>query len=212
MLFRSANVVIDLRENTGGRVDNSTLLTKYFITKAFKTGDTLAAITKNIRYKKYIRNAFFYQFVMQLFSRKMGDGRFHKRSEEVHIYHPKTKNHFDGNLYLVQDGLSFSAATLFISNLKGQKNVTVIGEETGGGNYGNSAMFLPTITLPNSKLRVILPLYRLVIDSNRVKNGRGIMPNIQILPSSIAIKNGVDLKIVMVKQLISIKTNAGITK
>ena len=43
-----ANVVIDLRENTGGRVDNSNLLTKYFITKSFKTGDTIAAIIKNI--------------------------------------------------------------------------------------------------------------------------------------------------------------------
>ena len=201
-----ANVVIDLRENTGGRVDNSNLLTKYFITKPFKTGDTLAAITKNIKYKKYVRNAFFYQFAMYVTSRKMADGRFHKRSDEVHMYHPKTKNHFDGNIYLLQGGLSFSAATLFVSSLKGQKNVTVIGEETGGGNYGNSAMFLPTITLPNSKLRVVLPLYRLVIDSNRIKNGHGIMPDILIKPSSPAIKNGIDSKMVAVKEMIIKKT------
>jgi C-terminal processing protease CtpA/Prc len=206
-----ANVVIDLRENTGGRVDNSTLLTKYFITKPFKTGDTIASITKNIKYKKFIRNAFFYQFAMYVFSKKMADGRFHKRSDEVQMYHPKRKNHFDGNLYLVQGGLSFSAATLFVGSLKGQSNVTVVGEETGGGNYGNSAMFLPTITLPNSKLRVILPLYRLVIDRNRVKDGRGIIPNFQIAPSSIAIKNGIDLKIEMVKQLIDAKAKASAT-
>ena len=202
-----ANVVIDLRENTGGRVDNSNLLTKYFITKPFKTGDTLAAITKNIKYKKYIRNAFFYQLAMYIFSRKMADGRFHKRADEVHFFNPKTKNHFDGNIYLLQSGLSFSAATLFVGSLKGQKNVTVIGEETGGGNYGNSAMFLPTITLPNSKLRIILPLFRLVIDSNRIKDGRGIMPNVFVKPSSPAIKNGIDGKMVAAKEMIKKKHN-----
>ncbi|MBC7651920.1 MAG: S41 family peptidase, partial [Deinococcales bacterium] len=143
------NVVIDLRENTGGRVDNSTLLTKYFIAKPFKTGDTIAAVIRNIQYKKYIRNAYFYQVAMQVFSKKMADGRFHKRSDEVHFYQPKTKKHFNGNIYLLQSGLSFSAATLFVGSLKGQNNVTVLGEETGGGSYGNSAMFIPTITLPN---------------------------------------------------------------
>ena len=148
---------------------------------------------------------------MQFFSKKMADGRYHKRSDEVHFYQPKTKNHFDGNIYLLQGGLSFSAATLFVGSLKGQNNITVLGEETGGGNYGNSAMFIPTITLPNSKLRVTLPLYRLVIDSTRVKDGRGIMPNIYIVPSSNAIKNGVDLKIDKVKELINAKTKRSTT-
>ena len=196
------NIIIDVRDNTGGKLENSNFLTKYFVDKPFKTGDTIAAVTNNIKYKKYIPQSYFLWLPMHLFSKKKTDSRYHKQAEERKISKPSTKNHFDGNIYLLQGGLSFSAATLFASNLKGQKNVTIVGEESGGGYYGNTAMFLPTVILPNSKLRVILPLYRLVIDSSRQKDGKGVLPDILVLPSSSAIKQGKDLKIDTVKALI----------
>ncbi|MBC7721237.1 MAG: peptidase S41 [Pedobacter sp.] len=199
------NVVVDLRENTGGKLNNSTLLTKYFINKPFKTGDTVASITKSIHYKKYIPQAYTFWFPMQNFIHKKADDRFHKRREERHFYQPKTTNHFEGNIYLLQGGYTFSAGTLFVGNLKSQKNVTVVGEETGGGYYGNSAVFLPTIILPNSKLRLVLPLARLVVDSSRIKDGHGIIPDVLIQPSSVAIKQGIDLKMITIKQMISKK-------
>jgi C-terminal processing protease CtpA/Prc len=196
------NLIIDVRDNTGGKLENSTFLTKYFIDKPFKTGDTIAAVTNNIKYKKYIPQSYFLWLPMHLFSKKKADGRYHKRTEERKISKPATKYHFDGNIFVLQGGLSFSAATLFTSNLKGQKNVTLVGEESGGGYYGNSAMFLPTIILPNSKLRVILPLYRLVIDSSRLQDGRGVLPDILVLTSSNAIKQAKDVKVETVKALI----------
>jgi len=199
---RVKNVIIDIRDNTGGRLENSTSLTKYFIDKPFKTGDTIAALTNNVKYKKYIPQSYILWLQMHLFSKKQEDGRYHKQKEEEKITKPSTKYHFDGNTYVLQGGLSFSAATLFASNLKGQNNVTIVGEESGGGYYGNTAMFLPTIILPNSKLRVVLPLYRLVIDSSRQQNGRGLLPDILVQPCSVAIKEGKDLKIDTAKKLI----------
>lgn len=196
------NVVIDVRENTGGKLINSTFLTKFFVDKPFKTGDTIAATTNNIHYKKYIPQSYFLWLPMHLFSKKLNDGRYHKYNDEQKATKPATKYHFDGNVYVLQAGLSFSAATLFTSNLKGQKNVTIVGEETGGGFYGNTAMFLPTIILPNSKLRVVLPLYRLVIDSNRKQDGKGVLPDVLVLPTSVAIKKGIDLKMDTVKKII----------
>ncbi|MFL9481860.1 S41 family peptidase [Chitinophagaceae bacterium LWZ2-11] len=199
------NVVIDVRENGGGKLNSSTLLTKYLIDKPFKTGDTVAAISRRFKYGKYIPEAIVFWWPMNFCTHKEADGRYHNRRSENHYYQPKTTNHFNGNIYLLQGGFSFSATTMFISNIKGQKNVTVIGEETGGGYYGNSAMNLPTIILPNSKLRVVLPMYRLVIDSTRIKNGRGVIPDIEVLPSSNAIKAGIDLKLTKVKELIEEK-------
>ena len=108
-------------------------------------------------------------------------------------------------IFLDSFGMAFSAATIFISNLKGQKNTTLIGEETGGGYYGSSAMYLPTITLPNSRLRVTLPMYRLVMDSTRPK-GHGIVPDIEIPPSSVAIKEGIDVKMKKIREMIQQKT------
>jgi len=197
------NVVFDLRENTGGKLNLSTLLTKYVIDKPFKTGDTIAAIRRKLKYSKYIKESEETFWAGIFTTRKMSDGRFHNRKAEQHYFNPKTNHHFNGNIYAMQGGYSFSAATLFISSIKGQKNVTIFGEETGGGNYGNSAMHLPLIILPNSKLRVVLPTYRLVIDSTRKKDGRGIMPDQYIYPSSDAIKKGIDLKLNRIKKMIA---------
>lgn len=196
------NLVIDIRENGGGNVDQYVLLTKYLADSTFKVGDTVAAVSCNIKYKKYIQSSLFYSFLMRLSTRKMKDGRYHQHYLETCYYKPKKRLHFNGHIYLVQGGFTFSASAMFAAALKNQHNVTVAGEETGGAYYGNSAMYIPEITLPNSHLRVRLPLFRLVIKSARIKDGRGVMPDIWIPPSSEAIKNGVDIKMVKVKEMI----------
>jgi C-terminal processing protease CtpA/Prc len=122
---------------------------------------------------------------------------------ETHYFEPKIKNHFNGNVYLVQGGYTFSASTMFVSALKGQQNVKVVGEESGGGYYGNSAMYILTIVLPNSHIRVGLPMYRVVMDTNRIKNGKGIMPDIEVKPSSETIRRNIDPKISTIRSLIN---------
>ena len=196
------NIIIDLRENGGGSVSNSTILSQYLINKSFKNGDTVAAIARTFPYRKHISEWWLYWIPMNFFAHKNNDGRIHYRRFENHFYKPKQKNHFNGNVFLIQGGVTFSASTMFIGLLKGQSNVTIVGEETGGGFYGNTAMHLPIIILPNSKLRVVLPMYRLVINKDRIKNGRGILPDVYVPPSSIAIKNGVDIKLQRIREII----------
>jgi hypothetical protein len=196
------NVVIDLRENSGGNVISSTRLTQYLIDKPFHIADTVAAINRSFPYKRHIRPWFIYWLSMRFTGRKQSDGRIHFRYFEKHNFKPKARNHFDGHVYLVAGGFSFSASTLVVGALKGQQNVSVVGEETGGGYYGNTAMHLPVVTLPVSKVRVVLPMYRMVIDKNRPKTGRGIFPDVPVTPSSMAIKRGIDAKMDKVKELI----------
>lgn len=198
------HIAIDLRENGGGSVEKSVLLSKYLANKPFKVGDTIAAKSRSLEQHKYIKSWLPTWLMMQFASKKMDDGLYHNLRFETHYYQPKTKNHFDGNVYIIQGGQTFSAATMFISSLYQQKNVTTIGEETGGGFYGNSAMFLPKIILPNTKLQVGLPLFKLVMDKTRQK-GRGFIPDIEIDPSSQAIKKGIDLKLEKIKELIKEK-------
>lgn len=196
-----SNLVIDLRENGGGNVSNSIDFTRYLINKPFKVGDSIVAFSRRMRYSRYIKPSFIYWLAMNFGGKKMEDGKIHYRRYEQHYFKPVTKHHYNGKLYLIQGGYTFSAATMFISQLQGQSNVKVLGEESGGGYYGNSAMHIPKITLPNSGLVVSLPLYRLVIDKNRPK-GRGIMPDIEIKPSSKAIREGYDIKLREVRRMI----------
>ena len=196
------NLIIDLRENTGGYMSASNLFTKYLIDKPFKNADTLASITHAIKHPYYVRESIKYWFLSHLTSRKLADGRYHIRRAETHYYQAKTSHHFNGSIYILQGGYTYSAATMFTSALKGQKNVTIIGEESGGGYYGNTATYLPTIILPNSKLRVLMPTYRMVMDAKRIKDGRGVQPDVPIRATVEAIKKGVDLKLAKAKELV----------
>jgi C-terminal processing protease CtpA/Prc len=139
---------------------------------------------------------------MHVTGRRYEDGRIHFKYFENRQFKPKQKRHFDGNIYLMTSGYTFSAATLVTGKLKGQSNVTIIGEETGGGAYGNSAMFLTTIVLPNTALRITLPLYRMVLNAKLPKDGRGVLPDVEIRSTSTSIKSGIDVKLEKVKELL----------
>ena len=200
----TANLVIDLRGNGGGSVTNSNLLTRYLTTKPFKVADTLYAVNRNSRYGKYQEHRFLNWLFLIFMTRKEADGHYHFRYFEKKKYHPKTKDHFDGQVYVLTGGNTFSAATLVAQALKGQPHVTLVGEETGGGSYGNNAWLIPDVKLPITKVRFRLPLFRLVIDKNEVK-GWGVMPDVEVLPTSEAIRKNKDFKMEKVLQLIKEK-------
>jgi C-terminal processing protease CtpA/Prc len=105
-------------------------------------------------------------------------------------------------VYVLTNGLTFSASALFCNSIKGQSNVLLVGEETGGGWYGNSGIMIPDIVLPNTKLRVRLPFFRLVQYNHIAEKGTGIMPDILVNPTVEDVRHNVDRKMEVVKELI----------
>lgn len=196
------HLVVDVRSNGGGDAGISTLLTRYIAKDKFKLADSLYTNNRRSQYSKYIKWQPLYWSMMQAVTKKKKDGRYHFTYFEDHYFYPKKRHHFDGDVYIITGGNSFSATTLFAKVLQGQKNVTIIGEETGGGAYGNSAWMIPDVILPNTKLRFRLPRFRLVMDANLVKEGRGLIPDIEVVPTPETIRRGIDPKVETVRQLI----------
>lgn len=201
------HLVIDVRGNGGGDAALSTLLTRYIIDKKFKIADSLYAVTRSSNYGKHIQNQWIYWTIMQFLTKKKSDGLYHFGYFERHYFKPRKKDHFNGNVYILTGGNSFSATTLFAGALKGQQNVKIVGEETGGAAYGNSAWMIPDVTLPHTKVRFRLPKFRLVVNKNIPKNGRGVQPDIFSTPTVHAIRNGIDYKVQKVRELIMMSSS-----
>lgn len=197
------NLVIDLRANGGGDINKSVFLTKYLRNSSFRIADSAYASGKNFRpYTKNISSGFWNNLGLLLVTLKKKDGKYHFGYWERHTFMPKRRNHFNGKVYVLTNGLTFSASALFCNAVKGQSNITLAGEETGGGWYGNSGILIPEITMPNTRLRVRLPFFRLVQYNHIQTKGTGVIPDVYIGPNWRDLLKGVDTKLKVVKEMI----------
>ncbi len=189
------HLVIDVRSNGGGSVTNSTLMTRYLVDHRFKVGDSLYAVTRKKSYGKYIKHDSWNRLFMSFFARRQKDGLYHFSYFERHWFPPKKRNHYAGKTYILTGGNSFSATTLFVGAVRDQANVIVVGEETGGGSYGNNAWLIPDVVLPGTGMGFRLPLFRLVIDKNAPKTGKGVQPEVFCGPTVKDVRDGKDYKL-----------------
>ncbi len=84
------NVVLDIRSNGGGKINLSTLLTKYVSRQPFKIADTAYAVAKSLKpYTKYIKGGFFNNIGLIFFVKKRDDGNYHFGYWERKLFKPK---------------------------------------------------------------------------------------------------------------------------
>ncbi len=200
------NVVLDIRSNGGGKINLSTLLTRYVTRIPFRVADTAFAVAKSLRpYSRYVKNSFANNLGLFFLTKKRSDGLYHFGHWERKFYKPIAHNHFSGDLYVLTNGQTFSASALFCNAVKGQPGIKLVGEETGGGWHGNNGILIPDMILPNTHIRVRLPLFRLVQFNHVPKDGRGVMPDIYIGTNYEALVKGFDKKMQVVMEMIKKK-------
>jgi len=159
--FKTAGIktlVIDLRNNLGGEQANVTRLFSYLI----KQPSFFAYIPKNMLNTSDKAN-----------SESIKTGVVKK-------IEPSTSA-FDGKIYLLINGGSFSATAILAANLQAIKaDVTIVGTESGGGSDGCTGGTFKSVFTTHSNLLLRFGEVPLKTLSKNKEKGRGVIPNVGI--------------------------------
>ena len=127
-----------------------------------------------------------------------------KGKEKTHKTPKPSKAPFQGGIYVLVDGLTFSSGSSLTRYLKEFANATIIGEETGSRYEGFVAGSQQYITLPNSKVIIKIPRYwtSYPTSSKQSTTNRGALPDHEITYTIEDLMNGKDLHMEKVRSLI----------
>jgi C-terminal processing protease CtpA/Prc len=214
------NLVLDLRGNPGGRLNDiqdlysyltvdSTfqLLEKTKVTRKSSVlmADYLKSVPK-LAHLVVIPTYPIYASIMLLKTKKADDGNYYFALASSKVK-PHKANYFKGNIYVLIDGGSFSASCIISSKLKENKDIIFVGEETGGTFNGTVAGRRSTYSLPNSKLKTNLWIMDLVPTYKSNQEGRGIFPDVEIIPTIEDIITNKDPELDWIKEDIKKKSS-----
>lgn len=186
-------LILDLRGNGGGEESNAMHLYSYLTQKPFlyydryevnaspnKTFDQASTLVS-------FETLNFFSSISAIDSENRCilsdleplEGRFLDPKE---LIHPKSENHFSGELVVLIDGGSFSATSEVCAIMKRDDRAIFIGEETGGGFDGNTSGIYDQITLPNSRITIRIPLVKYVsaVKGASFPFGRGVIPDFPV--------------------------------
>ncbi|MBA3665614.1 MAG: hypothetical protein H0W61_15620, partial [Bacteroidetes bacterium] len=196
----SENLVIDLRNNGGGSLENSYKLLSYLLDSA--QTQTLRTGIKSYPYKQYTNGNILFKLMRFGFKLIAKKKTINDTDNFIYTIKPNRKYHYSKKIFVLINGGSFSASCLVAAYLKYHKRAVFIGEETAGAAEGCNAGITPYYKLPNTKIRLRMPAFRIVHDVCPFITGRGIMPDYRVEYTIYDFLNRKDLEIDKVKELI----------
>ncbi|MEI7596646.1 MAG: S41 family peptidase [Bacteroidota bacterium] len=197
-------LIIDLRGNKGGRLNDIHNLYSYLVDTnfVFMQNSEIASRKSvfNVGYfgnspiaLKIFKGIFYPPFitVLLLKTEKSSEGKYYFNFKASKPSKHRNPN-FKGKIYVLINGESFSASSILSSNLKGSKRAVFVGEETGGAYNGTVAGVMPSVKLPHTKLDFRFGLMAIKPFCQTEIEGRGIFPDIEIIPTLEERINGTD--------------------
>lgn len=178
------NLIVDLRNNGGGEDVVTKKIIAVFADKPFdrqKGGFSFVNKKGDFSSFKYSMN---YSANDDIFPeyQEVENKNIYKAEGENTIM-PDSLHHYSGKVYVLTNGRSYSAATLFPAFLVRNRRGVSVGRETGTGYHFMTALRFVQIQLPNSLNTINVPLVKCVFDTTvtqRTPKGRGLLPDYPI--------------------------------
>ncbi|MBB1138091.1 S41 family peptidase [Myroides sp. WP-1] len=191
------NLVLDIRDNDGGALSNIPLFYSFISQeKNFKNIYKYATKVPTINVKENLVDEnnklanstdiiSLDNFMKQRFDLNEADGFYYgnTRLDEYYIEnYPQDKNAFTGNVILLQNNNTISAAAYFAYLFQSNKRGKIVGQETRSCSNFTTAAWFVNYKLPHTESVVVLPRSEIFFNTtaNKDRTCRGVIPDFTI--------------------------------
>ncbi|WP_314243379.1 S41 family peptidase [Empedobacter tilapiae] len=187
------NLILDVRNNGGGYVRDANYLYSFLTTRNQRQAVMTDKMRVNSKFglmKNYfqsfgvIGNTLGLPLAVYKYSesiiktKKEKDGYYYKvTGKKDFLLQPER---YKGNLYVLTNGMSYSATSILSAALQNEGKAIFVGEETGGDYNGTVAGSFNDFKLKNSKLKIYYGMIDFKPNTSRDLKGRGIIPDVPI--------------------------------
>lgn len=178
----ATDLILDLRENGGGSEPNEAILFSYLVEKRLRRYAAVEARGRHIAVtsltgKRYETEVFDDAEMRQ--QRPIRNGRLTRRNlppqglmSRWTAYGPR----FRGRLVVLVGGNTFSGGAELASMLYHVRRGVFVGEEVAGAHEGNTSGYRWTVELPNSNMKLVIPLLQFRMAWPGLPRNRGVRP------------------------------------
>ncbi|WP_316762198.1 S41 family peptidase [Pedobacter aquatilis] len=200
------NLVIDIRKNEGGNQGMEDILLSYLITKPYHKYESVEVPSFKysfLEYTDYNNEDDILKKELSYYFQLHNSGRFINKPDRYQGMLP-SNIHFAGKLFVMISGLTFSGGSEFAALAKNYTAAKFVGEETGGGYYGNTSGSFLKFSLPNTQITGRIPLFKFLLNTHNdtIPFGRGVIPDVTFTDSIDDILNHRDTLLDITRSLI----------
>ncbi len=193
---RAERLVYDLREVGGGSGDVQRALLRHLISEPIQVGGpTRVRATGPGDYREHLRT-----WDESVFN--IPEAMFTPDGEGMYVVNPliggkretlePAPDAWAGELVILCGPHNESGATILLSELSWQRELTLIGEPTGGSAEGPTAGIIAFLTLPESGIVARLPMLRSRTSAPGFEKGMGVTPDVLARVTVESLREGRD--------------------
>lgn len=210
---KTQHLIIDLRNNFGGSLNEIAYLYSYLASNKFQMVEKAKMTKRTSLFNMGLINTTVVQKTIALLASpvltyitlaktsKDKDGNIYFKYKNSKTQEPQ-QNSFKGKVYVLINGNSFSASSVLSTQLKATKRAIFVGEETGGTYNTTVAGGFLHPELPNSKITMRFGLMSIKTPYHQTPEGHGVYPDKEITTSIADFLAGKDSELAWVLEKI----------
>jgi len=192
------NLILDLRNNGGGKENLQNILLSYFGISPEDKYQSEALRVVNFNELQGVKNKAKERFkskgLEHVTFKKERRSRF--AFKRTRVKHKPEKKRFNGQLYVLLDGTTFSCGSDAAAILKEHyENTTLIGTESRGSGKVNYAGYFLHVVLPNTKFEIRVPRVKYVLNNDQFSEECGVIPDVTVEMKKDDIQSNVDTQL-----------------